>query len=224
MCYVITIVMTGLLYAYFAKDCPLNIFFITFNLFLALAQSFIAVLPAVQNRNPRSGLVQSSVITLYNTYLIASAVVNNPMQCGAVPSPGSNTGWTTAIQIAGAVFGVLAIGYAAISSGSSGEVVFGGGGYIDAEGGDDEKDSVVYNYSFFHFAFLLAAFYMASVLTNWDKFVQEGSSTQQATWTMDKGVGGMWVKVATSWVDTLLYLWTLIAPIAFPDREFGQLY
>ncbi|KAJ3056436.1 hypothetical protein HK097_006927 [Rhizophlyctis rosea] len=202
---------------------PISVFFITFNLFLCITQSFIAVVPAIQSRNPRSGLVQASVISVYNTYLIASAVVNNPMQCGALPStPGGDTGWTTAIQVAGAIFGVCAIGYAAVSSGSNGEVVFGSGGSIADT--DDEKDSVVYNYSFFHFCFLLGAFYMASVLTNWDKFVLAGSESQQANWTIDKGVGGMWVKVATSWVDTLLYLWTLLAPIIFPDREFGQLY
>ncbi|KAJ3298903.1 Serine incorporator 3 [Borealophlyctis nickersoniae] len=94
-----------------------------------------------------------------------------------------------------------------MSSGSSGDVILGSWG--SDMNVDDETTSVVYNYSFFHFSFALAAFYMASVLTNWDKFVQ-GDQPGQTAWELDKGVGGMWVKVATSWMDVVLYTWTLL--------------
>lgn len=36
---------------------------------------------------------------------------------------------------------------------------------------DDEKLGVAYNYSFFHFTFLLASLYIMMVLTNWYRFV-----------------------------------------------------
>ena len=30
----------------------------------------------------------------------------------------------------------------------------------------------------------------------------------------------MWVKVVTQWVTVALYVWTLVAPLVLPDREF----
>lgn len=32
----------------------------------------------------------------------------------------------------------------------------------------------------------------------------------------------VWVKISSSWVCIALYTWTLIAPVMFPDREFGR--
>lgn len=62
--------------------CGLNKFFITFNLLLCLIVSVVSVLPRVQEALPNSGLLQSSVVTLYTIYLTWSAVANNPdRQC-----------------------------------------------------------------------------------------------------------------------------------------------
>jgi serine incorporator 1/3 len=40
--------------------------------------SILSVLPAIQEAQPRSGLLQSSMVTLYTIYLTWSAVANNP--------------------------------------------------------------------------------------------------------------------------------------------------
>ena len=31
----------------------------------------------------------------------------------------------------------------------------------------------------------------------------------------------MWVKLGAQWVTGLLYMWTLLAPALFPDRDFS---
>lgn len=45
---------------------------------LCLIVSVLSVLPQVQERISRSGLLQSSVVTLYVVYLTWSALSNNP--------------------------------------------------------------------------------------------------------------------------------------------------
>ncbi|XP_069106278.1 serine incorporator 3-like isoform X2 [Argopecten irradians] len=77
--YIIAIVAIILFYVYYATgDCTLHKFFVSFNLILCLAVSILAILPFVQEVNPRSGLLQSAVITMYVQYLTWSAMSNNP--------------------------------------------------------------------------------------------------------------------------------------------------
>ncbi|XP_048727691.2 serine incorporator 3-like isoform X2 [Ostrea edulis] len=78
--YVLAIVAVVLFYVYYgsAESCGLHKFFISFNLILAVAISVIAILPKIQDVNPRSGLLQSSIMTLYIMYLTWSAMSNNP--------------------------------------------------------------------------------------------------------------------------------------------------
>lgn len=74
--YIFAITGIALLYTYY--NCGLNIFFITFNLILCLCVSILSIMPQVQERISRSGLLQSSVVTLYVVYLTWSALANNP--------------------------------------------------------------------------------------------------------------------------------------------------
>lgn len=72
--------VTGIILLYVSYDCALNKFFITINLVLCVIVSVISILPAVQERIPRSGLLQSAIVTLYTIYLTWSALSNNPDQ------------------------------------------------------------------------------------------------------------------------------------------------
>ncbi|KAJ8321927.1 hypothetical protein KUTeg_000398 [Tegillarca granosa] len=78
--YMVSITAVVLFYLFYAKDgdCVLHKFFVSFNLILCVAVSILAVLPKIQDLNPRSGLLQSAVITLYVQYLTWSAMANNP--------------------------------------------------------------------------------------------------------------------------------------------------
>eukprot|EP00057_Strongylocentrotus_purpuratus_P001037 XP_001190705.2 PREDICTED: probable serine incorporator [Strongylocentrotus purpuratus] len=60
------------------KECSLHKFFISFNLVLCVVMSVISILPKVQEAMPRSGLLQSAVISMYTMYLTWSAMSNNP--------------------------------------------------------------------------------------------------------------------------------------------------
>ncbi|CAI8001226.1 Probable serine incorporator, partial [Geodia barretti] len=69
-----------LMYVYFTelKSCSLNKFFITSTLFFGLIVSIVAVLPCVQKVQPKSGLLQASVVSGYCTYQTWSAISTEP--------------------------------------------------------------------------------------------------------------------------------------------------
>uniref|UniRef100_H2Z2X8 Serine incorporator 1 n=1 Tax=Ciona savignyi TaxID=51511 RepID=H2Z2X8_CIOSA len=77
--YAVCITATVLFYVYYTNgDCALNKFFISFTLIMVVVCSVVAVLPKVQDAQPRSGLLQASVVSAYCIYLTWSAMNNEP--------------------------------------------------------------------------------------------------------------------------------------------------
>ncbi|CAF0849838.1 unnamed protein product [Adineta ricciae] len=79
---------------------------------------------------------------------------------------------------------------------------------------DDESTAVSYNYSLFHFLFVLATLYAMMTLTNWYEPAKNFS-------TYNNNYASLWVKIASSWICVVLYMWTCVAPALFPDRDFS---
>lgn len=80
--YALSITAVVLFFVYYTTNdgCSLHKFFISFNLILCALVSVLSILPKVQESQPRSGLLQASVITLYTLYLTWSAMTNQPEQ------------------------------------------------------------------------------------------------------------------------------------------------
>lgn len=78
--YIVSLIGVILLFSYYTQSdsCGLNKFFISFNMILCLAVSILSITPRVQEAQPRSGLLQSAIVTLYVIFLTWSAVSNNP--------------------------------------------------------------------------------------------------------------------------------------------------
>ncbi|XP_071386284.1 serine incorporator 1 [Centroberyx affinis] len=78
--YIMSFIAVVLFFVFYTKPegCLINKFFISFNMLLCVGASVISVLPKVQESQPRSGLLQSSIITLYTMYLTWSAMTNEP--------------------------------------------------------------------------------------------------------------------------------------------------
>jgi len=85
---------------------------------------------------------------------------------------------------------------------------------------EDPEGPVAYNYSFFHFTFLLATLYLGMVLTNWQSISIVTGDGVDDTILVDQGMSAVWVKMVSSWVTLLLFIWTMIAPVVFPNRKF----
>uniref|UniRef100_A0AAY4BXR0 Uncharacterized protein n=1 Tax=Denticeps clupeoides TaxID=299321 RepID=A0AAY4BXR0_9TELE len=78
--YALSLIAAALFYAFYTRPegCRLNKFFITFNALLCAVASVVSVLPRVQESQAKSGLLQSSIITLYTMFLTWSAMTNEP--------------------------------------------------------------------------------------------------------------------------------------------------
>ncbi|KAF9410531.1 hypothetical protein BGZ94_001622 [Podila epigama] len=110
--YLGAIILTGIMYGYFANSgCGKNIFWITFNLILAVAVTIVGILPAVQEANPRSGLAQSSMVVIYCAYLVLSAVANEPNDEHDCNPLSKRRGTRTTTVLMGAIFTFLAVAY-----------------------------------------------------------------------------------------------------------------
>lgn len=76
-----------------------------------------------------------------------------------------------------------------------------------------EARPVSYSYTFFHLIFALASMYSGMLLSGW-------TSSSESSDLIDVGWTSVWVRICTEWVTALLYIWSLVAPLICPDREF----
>ncbi|XP_030632675.1 serine incorporator 1 [Chanos chanos] len=268
--YILSFIAIVLFYVFYTRpeECGLNKFFISFNMLLCITASVISVLPKVQESQPRSGLLQSSIITLYTAYLTWSAMTNEPdrtcnpsllsiIQQIAAPTlaplevenqtaviivetedpvPSSPyLQWWDAQSIVGLAIFVLCILYSSIRSSNTSQVnkltlasndttileesstgtpeeVEEGQGPRRVE--DNERETVQYSYSFFHFMLFLASLYIMMTLTNWYS-PDADYNAMTSKWP------AVWVKISSSWVCITLYVWTLIAPMVLTNRDFS---
>lgn len=240
-----------LFYVFYTQpdDCTEHKVFISLNLIFCIIVSIVAIVPKVQEAQPSSGLLQASLISLYTMYVTWSAMTNNPnRQCNpsllslvqpssATPAPGpapptpapAHVQWWDAQGIVGLLIFLFCTLYASIRSSNNAQVnklmqTEEGQGLtatesVTGEDGirrsvDNEEEGVTYSYSFFHFSLFLASLYIMMTLTNWYK-------PDTDMHTMQSTMPAVWVKISSSWLGLAIYLWTLVAPLVLPDREFN---
>ncbi|XP_045529860.1 probable serine incorporator isoform X2 [Pieris brassicae] len=237
-CYALTITGITLLFIFYTKPdgCDLSKFFISINLILMVIASVVSILPSVQEHQPGSGLLQSSVVSLYVMYLTWSALSNSAGECNpsiSATNEDPKEVWTSFDKesVIGLIIWVGSVLYSCVRTASSSSKITMSGhilakkeGYdsIEGDGGeagdseekvyDNEAEDTAYSWSFFHFVFAMATLYVMMTLTNW-----YNPSSQLSK----QNVASMWIKVTSSWLCVGLYVWTLVAPALLPDREFN---
>lgn len=80
---------------------------------------------------------------------------------------------------------------------------------------NNETDGVTYSYAMFHFMMLLATLFVMMSITNWYQ-------PDKHTALLSANYASFWVKAANSWTCVAIYVWTLIAPTVFPNRDFSS--
>ncbi|KAH7353116.1 hypothetical protein KP509_19G079300 [Ceratopteris richardii] len=225
-CYLATFTLAGLLFHWFTvsgQDCQLNVFFITMTLFLAIAFTVISLHPKVGG-----SLLPASVISLYCAYLAYSGLSSEPRDyiCNGLHNHVKAV--SSGTLVLGLLTTVLSVVYSAVRAGSSTALLSPPSspkagsqkpllpvkGDEEDESDKDENRPVTYVYSFFYVIFALASMYSAMLLTGWSHAKSDHSEL------IDVGWPSVWVRMITQWVTAGLFVWSLIAPMVFPDREF----
>ncbi|XP_028131886.1 probable serine incorporator isoform X2 [Diabrotica virgifera virgifera] len=245
--YILSITGIVLLYVFYTKanDCGLNKFFISINLIICLIVSVLSILPAVQDKLPRSGLLQSSVVTVYVVYLTWSAVSNSSKEC----NPGmwgifggkSNNKTSSDFDIIGLLIWMCCVLYSSLRSASKSSKItmsesmlakdtgavkdYGSDNLVDNEGNDggeggdkkvwDNEEETV-AYSWSFFHVMFALATLYVMMTLTNWYNPNSNLDK-----LHYNPASMWVKTISSWLCLGLYGWTLVAPVILHDREFN---
>lgn len=237
--YIIAIVGIILFYTYYTNGaCGLQKFFISSNLILCAFLSVLSILPQIQVVQPRSGLLQPSILTLYVMYLTWSAL-NNSTNSECKPTlfntPDPTKSGADSQSLVGLLLWFVCIIYSSIrtstnsqvgkltmsdqilmkDTGAGDDIETGRNAGSSSQAQDNEEEEVAYSWSFFHLMFALASLYVMMTLTNWYK------PSHLAMGDTSGNDASMWIKIISSWMCCGLYIWTLIAPLALPDRDFS---
>uniref|UniRef100_A0A663DXQ9 Serine incorporator 4 n=1 Tax=Aquila chrysaetos chrysaetos TaxID=223781 RepID=A0A663DXQ9_AQUCH len=228
------------LYKYYTHPaaCRLNKALLTINGSLCGIMSFISITPCVRLKQPRSGLLQSSIISCYVMYLTFSALSSRPPervlykgQNLTVCFPGirqdelQTEDTTVAVLGAAIMYACVLFAWCVYPRHGAGRAVRElpcpcalPGAEPTCEQAEetargqciiqDERDRVVYSYSAFHFVFFLASLYVMMTLTNWFSYE---NAVLETTFTHGSW-STFWVKMSSCWACVLLYLWLLLSP------------
>ena len=232
----------------FTGQCKLHEFFISFNMLICLGLSVTSILPQVQEHMPQSGLLQSSMISLYIMFLTWPAVNSSQFtDCKPHLSPSNGTSGVTTTtpspgtetedhpkfdteNIVGLVIWFLCVLYSSITSSNSGSAskLTGTDRVLlkndDGAGGDVEAGAARDNeqeevaYSWSLFHVMFALATLYVIMTLTNWYNPEGARDLS---TYASNPAAMWVKIISSWLAAAIYLWTMIAPAVLSDRDFG---
>jgi len=181
-----------------------------------------------------NGVFQASMISAYACYQVLSAFVNHPDDSCHM-FEGSHTGW---VKVCGLLFTFVAVLWSAIRSGSNAffesrtdDIESDATKPLaseDAEGEklvegtkhtEDEAVAVQYSYSQFHIMFALASMYIANILTRWGEI--DLHKDEQDQLDLRDSQLSVYLKIGGSVLCFLFYMWIMLAPPCFPDRDFN---
>eukprot|EP01059_Diplonema_ambulator_P025405 TRINITY_DN42441_c0_g1_i1.p1 TRINITY_DN42441_c0_g1~~TRINITY_DN42441_c0_g1_i1.p1 ORF type:complete len:439 (+),score=146.42 TRINITY_DN42441_c0_g1_i1:47-1363(+) len=187
-------------------SCFRNWVFISTCLVMGILYTMLSV------RMPHGSIFVSSIVYLYTSIICFSAIRNGDSStCNNLPV--DTSGGITWTLVATSAFVGISIAWASVSAGSQRQAMSLTG---DADWeSEDVKQSK--NYLFFHCVMVLGSMYMSMILTNWKINPDEELNGP----AIAHGEAMMWVQIASEWLATIAFIWTLLAPVyCCKDRDF----
>lgn len=241
--FITSIVFLSLFFTWFARDgtCGVQKFVLSMSIIVPVGFTILSIFVEL------GALFPSAAITGYTTYLAYTALVSSDAPCNSFAGRASDNNWDMGIGI---VIAALSIAFTTWNLGESSSNLFGakkeseqeanlldnmdnkdsGDGESgekqrdeDQDEDEDDEDSEeaeaaqrrkTINACVFHLLLTIAAMYSCMLLTAWST---NDYSTTQSRYQSNES---FWVKVASQWLVFFLYIWTLVAPTLFPDREW----
>ncbi|AMD22189.1 HGL151Wp [Eremothecium sinecaudum] len=135
--YAVSFVMINIMLLMFCHNgCTMNIVAAVVNIVMIIFTTGASIYPSVQEFNPRSGLAQSSMVTMYCTYLTLSAMASEPddRQCNPLVR---SSGTRRASAILGSIFTFIAIAYTTTRAAANPAFHGGSSGAVSLNGDDE---------------------------------------------------------------------------------------
>ncbi|XP_052180553.1 uncharacterized protein LOC127793845 [Diospyros lotus] len=201
--YVICILGITLMYIWYSPEpsCLLNIFFITQTLVLLQLMTSVSLHPKVN-----AGFLTPGFMGLYVVFLCWCAIRSEPPEEKCIKkAEGATRDWLTIISF---VVAILAMVIATFSTGIDSKCF-----QFSRKDDTESEDDVPYGFGFFHFVFATGAMYFAMLLIGWN------THHTMKKWTIDVGWTSTWVRMINEWLAAGLYIWLLVAPIVWKNRQ-----
>uniref|UniRef100_A0A158N8M2 Serine incorporator 1 n=4 Tax=Onchocerca TaxID=6281 RepID=A0A158N8M2_ONCVO len=249
--YMLAVVALILMYMFYTagNSCYMPKLFISLNIILCLLVSALSILPRIQERMPRSGLLQSSFITLYVMYITWSALINNPdKECNPSliniftnhTTPYGQEIYGTPIpaeSLVSLLIWFICILYASFRTSSNFNKIAGSSlqrtvvddgnngsqQHIITSSEDDLENGRVWDDESdavsYSYSFFHFVFGLASLYVMMT--LTSWYKPDSDLRHLNSNMAAVWVKIVSSWLCLAIYAWTLAAPAIFPDRDFS---
>uniref|UniRef100_A0A8C9WFX0 Serine incorporator 1 n=1 Tax=Scleropages formosus TaxID=113540 RepID=A0A8C9WFX0_SCLFO len=246
--YTLSLISLVMFYIYYThtEGCTENKVFISINMLLCIGASVMSILPKIQESQPRSGLLQSSIVTLYTMYLTWSAMTNepdrkcNPSLLGIIGyNTTSPTGrdhvvqWWDAQGIVGLILFLMCVLYSSIRNSSNTQVnkltltndesalIEDGPSHPENfEEGDGVSRAIDNERDgvTYSYSFFHFMLFLASlyIMMTLTNWYSPDANYEMMTSKWPS----VWVKMSSSWICIALYAWTLVAPLVLTNRDF----